>query len=72
MVKFISAFLSLIFFAFSGFPAIISESKTAREERITALESGAQVLSTDYPKKTDMTDVDYYVDFEGGTARIIK
>lgn len=42
------------------------------EKRITALESGAQVLSTDYPEKTDMTDVEYYVAFENGTARIIK
>lgn len=41
-------------------------------KRITALESGAQVLSTDYPKKTDMTDAEYYVSFENGTAKIIK
>lgn len=42
------------------------------EDRKLTLLSGTQILSTDYPKKTDMTDVEYYVDFEPGTARIIK
>lgn len=42
------------------------------EDRRGALESGVQILSTDYPPKTDMTGVDYYVDFEPGMARVIK
>lgn len=42
------------------------------EDRRKTLESGAQILSTDYPRKADMTDVDYYVDFGNGSAKIIK
>lgn len=42
------------------------------DDRRKTLESGAQILSTDYPKKADMTDIDYYVDFGGGAAKIIK
>ena len=42
------------------------------DDRRKTLESGAQILSTDYPKKADMTGVEYYVDFGNGTARIIK
>lgn len=42
------------------------------EDRIKTLESGAQILSTDYPRKADMTNVEYYVDFNGGSAKIIK
>lgn len=42
------------------------------EDRRKTLESGAQILSTDYPKKADMTNVEYYVDFSNGTAKIIK
>lgn len=42
------------------------------EDRDIALESGVQIISTDYPKKADMTDVDYYVTFENGSAKIIK
>lgn len=42
------------------------------EDRRKTLESGAQILSTDYPKKADMTNVDYYVDFGNGSAKIIK
>ncbi|MBQ8576231.1 MAG: hypothetical protein IJ447_09330 [Clostridia bacterium] len=42
------------------------------EDRRGSLESGVQILSTDYPPKTDMTGVDYYVDFEPGMARVIK
>lgn len=42
------------------------------EDRKKTLESGAQILSTDYPKKADMTNVEYYVDFGNGTAKIIK
>ncbi|MBR3835886.1 MAG: hypothetical protein IKJ69_03750 [Clostridia bacterium] len=42
------------------------------EDRILTLESGAQILSTDYPTKADMTDVPYSVTFENGTAKIIK
>lgn len=42
------------------------------EDRQITLGSGAQILSTDYPPKADMTDVDYYVDFEPGTAKVIK
>ena len=42
------------------------------EDRILTLESGAQILSTDYPPKADMTEVEYVVDFDKGTARVIK
>lgn len=42
------------------------------EDRRKTLESGAQILSTDYPKKADMTNVDYYVSFGDGSAKIIK
>lgn len=42
------------------------------EDRRLSFESCAQILSTDYPKKSDMTDVDYYVDFSPGTAKVIK
>ena len=42
------------------------------EDRRLTLESGAQILSTDYPPKADMTDVPYYVDFGSSTAKIIK
>lgn len=42
------------------------------EDRKLTLESGAQILSTDYPPRADMTDVDYYVDFAPGTVKIIK
>ena len=42
------------------------------EDRRKTLESGAQILSTDYPIKADMTNVDYYVDFKNGSAKIIK
>lgn len=42
------------------------------DDRRLTLESGAQILSTDYPPKADMTGVDYYVDFEPGMAKIIK
>lgn len=42
------------------------------EDRSRAFESCAQILSTDYPPRTDMTDVDYYVDFAPGTVKIIK
>lgn len=42
------------------------------ENRELTLSSGAQILSTDYPLKADMTDVSYYVSFEPGTAKIIK
>ncbi len=42
------------------------------EDRRLTLESGAQILSTDYPPKTDMTDVPYVVDFSNGTAKVIK
>lgn len=42
------------------------------DNRRKALRSGAQILSTDYPKKADMTNVEYYVAFENGTAKIIK
>lgn len=41
------------------------------EDRRKTLESGAQILSTDYPKKADMTNVDYYVSFGDGSAKII-
>lgn len=42
------------------------------EDRKLTLESGAQILSTDYPPRADMTDIDYYVDFAPGTVKIIK
>lgn len=42
------------------------------EDRRKTLGSGAQILSTDYPKKADMTNVDYYVSFDGASAKIIK
>lgn len=42
------------------------------EKRKLCLESGAQILSTDYPRKVDMSNVDYYVDFGNGCAKIIK
>lgn len=42
------------------------------EDRKKVLESGAQITSTDYPRKADMSGVDYYVSFENGTAKIIK
>lgn len=42
------------------------------EDRRLTLESGAQILSTDYPPKADMTDVEYAVRFDNGTANIIK
>ena len=42
------------------------------EDRILTLESGAQILSTDYPPKADMTEVEYVVGFDKGTARDIK
>lgn len=41
------------------------------DDRRKTLESGAQILSTDYPKKADMTNVDYYVSFGDGSAKII-
>lgn len=42
------------------------------EDRSCAFESCAQILSTDYPPRADMTDIDYYVDFAPGTVKIIK
>lgn len=42
------------------------------EDRQLTLGSGAQILSTDYPPKADMTDVQYVVGFDGGTAKVIK
>lgn len=44
----------------------------SEDDRRKTLESGAQILSTDYPKKADMADVDYYVAFGNGCAKIIK
>lgn len=42
------------------------------EDRSCAFESCAQILSTDYPPRADMTGIDYYVDFAPGTVKIIK
>lgn len=36
------------------------------EAREKAFASGAQIISTDYPPKTDMTGVEYFVSFPGG------
>ena len=36
------------------------------EARDKAFASGAQIISTDYPPKADMTGVDYCVTFSGG------
>lgn len=36
------------------------------EKRANAFASGAQILSTDYPVKNDMTSIDYFVSFEDG------
>ncbi len=44
----------------------------SENDRLVTMSSGAQILSTDYPPKADMTGVDYVVDFEPGTAKIIK
>ena len=41
------------------------------EKRDNALASGAQILSTDYPVKADMTNVNYYVSFhDNRTVRL--
>lgn len=42
------------------------------EDRRLTLESGAQILSTDYPPRADMNGVEYYVDFGNGAAKVIK
>ena len=42
------------------------------EDRILTFDSCAQILSTDYPPKADMSDVQYAVTFDNGTAKIIK
>lgn len=42
------------------------------EDRVMTLESGAQILSTDYPPRADMSGIDYYVDLDSGTAKVIK
>lgn len=42
------------------------------EDRRLTLESGAQILSTDYPPRADMSGVEYYVDFCNGAAKVIK
>jgi hypothetical protein len=42
------------------------------EDRKLTLESGAQILSTDYPPRADMNGVEYYVDFGNGAAKLIK
>lgn len=42
------------------------------EDRRLTLESGAQILSTDYPPRADMSGVEYYVDFVNGAAKVIK
>ena len=36
------------------------------EARDKAFASGAQIISTDYPPKSDMTGIDYCVTFPGG------
>lgn len=42
------------------------------EDRILTFDSCAQIISTDYPPKADMSDVQYAVTFDNGTAKIIK
>ncbi len=43
------------------------------ESSAIALASGAQIVSTDYPPKTDMTDVERVVTFDGGcTVHLVK
>ena len=41
-----------------------SYTSVSREKREQAFESGAQILSTDYPVRTDLKDGDYYVSFD--------